>query len=66
MEITRLNEQIKFKNDQIKLIEDKIARSDVSSHHKMDEVEQTRVSAIVLGQLLMNGSIWFVFYQTYQ
>lgn len=46
MEIARLNEQIKLKSDQIKLMEDKIANSVASSRQKMDEVEQTQVSAI--------------------
>ncbi|KVH90627.1 Kinesin, motor domain-containing protein [Cynara cardunculus var. scolymus] len=44
VEITRLNEQIKLKSDQIKLLEDKVANSAVSSHHKMGEVEQARIN----------------------
>ncbi|KAJ0480625.1 putative plus-end-directed kinesin ATPase transcription factor bZIP family [Helianthus annuus] len=42
VEIARLNEQIKLKNDQIKQLEDNISSSVVSSCHKIDEDEHTR------------------------
>ncbi|KAK1429250.1 hypothetical protein QVD17_11456 [Tagetes erecta] len=43
VEIARLNQQIKLKNDQIKQLEDKTGSSVVSSYHKMGEDEQTQV-----------------------
>lgn len=50
-EIARLNEQIKLKNDEIKLMEENIADSVISSHHKMDEVEQTQSVSELEAQL---------------
>ena len=44
LEINRLSEQIELKNDQIKLLEEKIS-TPVSSFHKMDEIEKSPVSA---------------------
>ncbi|KAL4591803.1 hypothetical protein LXL04_004775 [Taraxacum kok-saghyz] len=40
VEINRLSEQIELKNDQIKLLEEKIS-TPVSSFHKMDEIEKS-------------------------
>ncbi|KAL8217093.1 hypothetical protein R6Q57_023930 [Mikania cordata] len=56
VEITRLNEQIKLKNDQIKQLEDKIPGSVVSSSHKMNENEQRR-SVSELEALLSEKSV---------
>ncbi|XP_071690452.1 kinesin-like protein KIN-7K, chloroplastic [Rutidosis leptorrhynchoides] len=42
VEITRLNEEIKQKNEKICLLDSKITESVASSHHKSDEVEQSR------------------------
>lgn len=43
VEITRLHDEIERKNEQISLL-GHISDSDTSSCHKMDEVEQSRVS----------------------
>ncbi|KAI7735407.1 hypothetical protein M8C21_033008, partial [Ambrosia artemisiifolia] len=51
VEIARLNEQIKLKNDQIKQLEDNISSSVVSSCHKMDEGEHTRSVSELEAQL---------------
>ncbi|KAM0002672.1 putative plus-end-directed kinesin ATPase transcription factor bZIP family [Helianthus debilis subsp. tardiflorus] len=51
VEIARLNEQIKLKNDQIKQLEDNISSSVVSSCHKIDEDEHTRSVSELEAQL---------------
>ncbi|XP_076953802.1 kinesin-like protein KIN-7K, chloroplastic isoform X2 [Bidens hawaiensis] len=51
VEIARLNEQIKLKNDQIKQLEDAFTSSVVSSHHNNDGVEQTRSVSELEAQL---------------
>ncbi|KAM0009624.1 putative plus-end-directed kinesin ATPase transcription factor bZIP family [Helianthus debilis subsp. tardiflorus] len=51
VEIARLKEQIKRKNDEIKQLEDKIASSIVSSHRSMDGVEQIRSVSELEAQL---------------
>ncbi|XP_076914132.1 kinesin-like protein KIN-7K, chloroplastic [Bidens hawaiensis] len=51
VEVARLSEQIKLKNDEIKQLEDKIGSSFVSSSHKMDEDEQTHSVSELEAQL---------------
>ncbi|KAI3716596.1 hypothetical protein L1987_67580 [Smallanthus sonchifolius] len=51
VEIARLNEQIKLKNDLIKQLEDKSASSVVSTHHNMGGVEQARSVSELEAQL---------------
>ncbi|KAI3823342.1 hypothetical protein L1987_04777 [Smallanthus sonchifolius] len=51
VEIARLNEQVKLKNDQIKQLEDKSASSVVSSHHNTGGVEQARSVSELEAQL---------------
>ncbi|KAI3683650.1 hypothetical protein L1987_84162 [Smallanthus sonchifolius] len=51
VEITRLNDEIKWKNEQISLLESKITDSVTSSSHKIEEVEKSRFFSELEAQL---------------